>query len=76
MGDYFIWILVALLFVNSLTKLIRDLRNGKRRVCPSCNSTNVSANYFRKYGVCRDCGQKWELPKAGDGSYGGGFGPH
>ena len=73
MVDYIFWILVALLFMGSLRKFIRDGRNIKRRVCPSCNSTNVSENYFRKYGVCKDCGQKWELPKAGgsSGNFGG-----
>ena len=72
MGDYFIWILVALLFMGSLRKLTRDLKNVKRTACPSCNSTNVSANQFRKYGVCKDCRHKWELPKVDNKHQNGG----
>lgn len=76
MGDYLIWILVALLLIVSLYVFIRDLSNLKRATCPSCNSTNVSVNNFRKYGVCNDCHHKWELPKTGSmgvGGDGGGF---
>ena len=69
MVDYIFWILAAIMLMGSLRTIIRDGRNIKRRVCPSCNSTNVSENHFRKFGACKDCGQKWELPKYGYTQY-------
>ena len=71
MQEYFIWVIVFLLAIYSISALIRDFKKRKTPTCASCGSININANMFKRYGYCKDCGHEWEIIKFGDGGGGG-----
>ena len=74
MQEYFIWVIVFLLAIYSISEFIRDFKKRKTPTCASCGSTNINANMFKKYGYCKDCAHKWKILKLDGGVGGGGDG--
>ena len=63
MQENFIWVIVFLLAIYSISAFIRDFKKRKTPTCASCGSTNINANVFKKHGYCKDCGHKWKILK-------------
>ena len=75
MQENFIWVIVFLLAIYSISAFIRDFKKRKTPTCASCGSTNINANVFKKHGYCKDCGHEWKIFKfrsSGGGGDGGG----